>query len=226
VVSVPGLLTAQVGSNLTLRAVVSGPQNFTNFSWWYFGGTALQSASNLTTSVIPQFTNDLVLSNLVAEQFGDYTFGLSNHLGVTASYVVRVEAASLDSDGDGMPDDWELAHGLDPNEAADASGDADADGLQNREEYVVGTDPQDAGSTLRLLVLEPGAQPENGLAFEFEAQANRAYRVEYREGLGLEGWSHWLSVPARSSNWVMAVTNGLPASQPYRFYRVVVPAPQ
>lgn len=47
-----------------------------------------------------------------------------------------------DSDGDTMPDDWELEHGLDPDDAADRTQDPDGDGLQNYEEYQRGTDPQ------------------------------------------------------------------------------------
>jgi pectate lyase len=44
-------------------------------------------------------------------------------------------AAPPDSDGDGMPDDWEAARGLDPG-VADDDGDDDADGYTNVEEYL------------------------------------------------------------------------------------------
>jgi hypothetical protein len=49
--------------------------------------------------------------------------------------------APLDSDGDGMPDAWEEAHGLNPHDASDAAGDKDNDGYTNIEEYLNGTDP-------------------------------------------------------------------------------------
>ncbi len=42
----------------------------------------------------------------------------------------------LDSDHDGMPDDWELAQGLDPSDAADRNGDCDGDGYTNLEDYL------------------------------------------------------------------------------------------
>jgi hypothetical protein len=55
-----------------------------------------------------------------------------------------------DADHDGMPDDWETARGLDPNDASDRNGDRDGDGYTNLEEYLNGIpwttpEPPDAG---------------------------------------------------------------------------------
>ncbi len=44
--------------------------------------------------------------------------------------------APEDSDHDGMPDEWELANGLNANDAEDRNGDLDGDGYTNLEEYL------------------------------------------------------------------------------------------
>ena len=43
-----------------------------------------------------------------------------------------------DSDGDGMPDKWEKANGLNPNDASDANKDCTGDGYTNIEKYING----------------------------------------------------------------------------------------
>jgi len=44
--------------------------------------------------------------------------------------------AGFDTDGDGIPDTWETAHGLNPNSASDGSGDYTGDGYTNVEKYL------------------------------------------------------------------------------------------
>ena len=48
--------------------------------------------------------------------------------------------ADTDDDNDGLPDEWELAYGLDPL-LNDAAGDPDGDGVSNINEYNLGTAP-------------------------------------------------------------------------------------
>jgi hypothetical protein len=67
--------------------------------------------------------------------------GLNNLAEVTTH---QTNPLKRDSDDDGMPDDWEILHGLNPNDSADAHLDHDNDGLTNLEEYQNGTDPNNA----------------------------------------------------------------------------------
>ena len=47
----------------------------------------------------------------------------------------------VDSDGDGMPDEWETKYGLNPHDASDAVKDCNGDGYTNIEKYLNGIDP-------------------------------------------------------------------------------------
>jgi pectate lyase len=58
---------------------------------------------------------------------------------------LRSTAPLPDTDGDGMPDNWEKRHGLNPLDPADGSADKDRDGYTNVEEYLNGTNPNVRG---------------------------------------------------------------------------------
>jgi len=51
------------------------------------------------------------------------------------------DTGQLDTDGDGIPDQWELDNGLNPTDPSDAESDTDGDGLLNRDEYIYRTSP-------------------------------------------------------------------------------------
>ena len=53
---------------------------------------------------------------------------------------------TYDRDGDGMTDVWEVANGLNPDDASDAGADPDNDGASNGAEFSRGTDPHVAGT--------------------------------------------------------------------------------
>lgn len=87
----------------------------------------------------------------------------------------RPAAGDLDSDGDGMPDAWELLHGFDPFDPSDAAEDADGDGLTNLQEYLAGTDPRDPASVLRIVGI---TLAESVLTVTMQTVAGRGYVIE------------------------------------------------
>ncbi len=121
-----------------------------------------------------------------------------------------------DTDGDGMPDAWEAAHGLRSDLASDALEDPDGDGASNRDEHRAGTDPRQATSVLRVKVVQDSTGAWKVL---FQAQADRNYTVQGCDALGAP-WSGFQDIPAGVPREVAVP---LPVEAAQRFYRVIIP---
>jgi hypothetical protein len=70
------------------------------------------------------------------------------------------EAAIADTDGDGLPDDWENAHF--GNLSRNGNDDFDNDGFSDREEFNAGTDPKDDKSVPTGGGPSPGGGTDGG----------------------------------------------------------------
>lgn len=94
-----------------------------------------------------------------------YTITASTSAGETDTYSVTVTVtASEDMDWDGMPDDWEVTYGLDP-EVDDSKDDKDGDLVSNYLEYRLGTDPDDINN-----------KPRTGARFQY-SEAGRIKNI-------------------------------------------------
>ena len=130
--------------------------------------------------------------------------------------------ANPDTDGDGLPDAWEIAHGLNPNDPNDANLDSDHDGLTNLQEYWAGTDPASASSVLKLEPLHTGLDAGTNAVFSFPGVATKSYTVQFTDVLQA-GWTNLISLDPLPSSGPIWITNQVPTGTTQRFYRVLTP---
>jgi len=127
-----------------------------------------------------------------------------------------------DDDGDGLPNDWEIAHGLNPTDAvgnAGAAGDPDGDRLSNLQEFQAGTHPTDSGSAVRIDVIAAG---ETGVKIGFRAIAGRTYSVLYSNDLTKSNWTELARASAEATDRSVEIVDSLTPGT--RFYQLVTPA--
>ena len=97
-----------------------------------------------------------------------------------------IESINADSDGDGMPDEWERKYDLNPQDPADAELDSDEDGFSNLQEYKDGTDPLDAKShkdyamLLRVVKVEATPLPLVFKGFFMENRDGKQYSFGFQ----------------------------------------------
>ena len=81
------------------------------------------------------------LPDRVCEYSTDQPQAVWSNLSLVFRPVYWTDPACADTDGDGMPDGWEIEHRFNPALGEDGARDADDDGLTNVQEFEAGTDP-------------------------------------------------------------------------------------
>ena len=127
----------------------------------------------------------------------------------------NAKTADGDRDADGMDDAWELAHKLNPANAADALADADNDGVTNLGEFRSGTDPNDADSRFLIKSIEV---TEGRVTISVHVSPGHRYRVEFSEEVN-SGWTKLAEFTTDDGQRLAKAESNAPLTQA-RFYRI------
>ncbi len=122
-----------------------------------------------------------------------------------------------DSDGDGLPDRWELDYTTNLF-VLTLAGDADGDGVPDSVEFSAGTDPLDASMPPRIAAVSYDGGGQAALV-SFQAASNRTYTVQYRDLLEAGTWNSVAIVPTNAFSRMVIITNA-PATNGARFFRL------
>jgi hypothetical protein len=213
----PVTQTVPLGGSATLSVAVSGSPAPFSFEWH-------RGSVSIWTNVTSARASFLSLSNVQAGQAGPYRVVIKNAATPPTGLVssAAILSVGVDTDGDGLPDDWETNHQFSATDAADATQDADGDGATNLQEFLAGTDPWDASSLLRI---EAIAQNRDGVVtLQFTAQSNKTYTVRASPATDGAAWVRVADVPAAPTNRTVVVTDpSAPIAAGQRFYRLASP---
>jgi T5SS/PEP-CTERM-associated repeat protein len=141
------------------------------------------------------------------------------HLGGTLVCTNIALTPSFDADGDGIPNNWEQAHGLDPLNPLDAAADNDGDKMNNLQEYLAGTNPTNAASCLRIT---SQVMTGKNIRVTWTVVGGKRYVLQASTTAsgGYTDLSPVITIPGSSETVTNYLHLGAVTNSPSRYYRV------
>jgi hypothetical protein len=143
-------------------------------------------------------------------------------MGITNSNGFVTNPNSADTDGDSIPDAWEVEYGLDPVGVSNDEVDSDNDGMTDADEYVADTNPTNAASFFEM----SGFVVSTNQTITFNGSTAREYQLFYTTNDLAATNLSWTATQSdliwgTGTNTSISVTN--PADNAFYRLRVTLP---
>jgi len=177
---------------------------------WLGAVTVTTAASGNVTFSAARFTNLFGAGTVIAATTTDAA-------GNTSEISATAPLSTVNGDGDGLPDDYEIAVGLQSNPPPTPETDSDGDGIPDLEEFLAGTNPANIASVLRITT----SPSVDGTVVSFPSAIGRTYYLEVADQV----IGPWLPVgsPLAGNGATLSAVE-LEKKESTRFYRVRVTA--
>ena len=232
-----GCAMCHSGPRFTDSTLAGGPANFIRHNVGTFGpGSGMRLSGPLDGLDTPSLRGvwdtapylhdgsaatllDVITTRNPVDQHGVTSTLSADQRSDLITYLLSIDGSPVDEptddDSDGLSDQWEILHGLNPASRADAAADPDGDGNSNLHEFAAGTDPRDSASRLFIR--------ENNLAgsewtITFPTVRGRNYFIERSATLAPGGWVPFQSLPGDGAEHA----SGNNVSSSREFWRVTV----
>lgn len=152
----------------------------------------------------------------------------STNMPIDSGTALRIDfGSSVDTDGDGVPDGWEITYF--GSTGRNLAGDSDHDGISDLAEYIAGTSPMNSNdvfqveadlATNQMMHVSFHANAASGVGYEGKT---RYYGLEFRTNLTSSAWSSVTNYSrVRGTNQTVAYDAPTTNGSPMQFYRARV----
>lgn len=167
------------------------------------------NSGNVNFQVV--FTNTVLTTGYVCATATD----LNGNTSEFGSNIVLNASTLVDSDSDGMPNEYEIAWGFNPNLASDAYADSDGDGKSNLQEFKDGTNPRNAADKINIQISELDFD-RHSLILKFKASYGLTYNIYYASKVA----GPWTLSTTNINGYNQEIPILLPTDTQTRFYKI------